>query len=251
MYAKTKTAAEIDAMREGGKLLATIFEGLRDQVHEGVNELDLDAWVAREIVKLGAEATYRTSEVGFPATVCISTNDKVQHSIPSNYVLKKGDVVNFDLVITYKGMKTDSGFTMLVDETPSGSKKRLLEYTERALYAGIEAIKGPTLTTDISAAIERVLQEGRLGIVRELVGHGIGHKMHEAPDIPNFIASGKGKLLQVGDTVAIEPISTLGRDEIYQDTDGWTLRTTDRSLSAQFEHTVLITETGAEILTTL
>lgn len=251
MYTRVKTVAEIEAMREGGKLLAKIFDGLRAQVHAGVNELELDAWVAREIKACGAEATYRTAEVGFPATVCISTNDKVQHSIPTDYVLQKGDVVNFDLVIAYKGMKTDSGFTMLVDEEPSGSKQRLLDYTERALYAGIEAIKGPTWTSDISAAIERVLQKGRLGIVRELVGHGIGHSMHEEPDIPNYLTSSKGKLLRVGDTIAIEPISTLGRDEIYEDTDGWTLRTRDGSLSAQFEHTVLITESGSEILTSL
>lgn len=246
-----KSAAEIDAMREGGKILATIFKDLKDQVHAGVNELELDRWVSQEIIAYGAQATYRTREVGFPATVCISTNDKVQHSIPVDYVLQQGDVINFDLVITYKGMKTDSGFTMLVDEVPSGDKKRLIEYTERALYAGIETIHGPTRTTDISAAIEKVLKEGQLGIVRELVGHGIGHRMHEDPDIPNYTSSSKGHLLQVGDTVAIEPITTLGNEAIYQDHDGWTLRTVDRSLSAQFEHTVLVTEDGYEILTQL
>lgn len=248
---KQKTQSEIQAMREGGKLLATIFAGLRQQVHAGVNELELDKWVAREIVALGATATYKTSEVGFPATVCISTNDKVQHSIPTDYELKKGDVVNFDLVITYKGMKTDSGFTMVVDEIPTGGKKRLIDYTERALYAGISAIKGPTYTGDISAAIEQVIQDGRLGIVKDLVGHGIGHHMHEAPDVPNYGSRGTGQLLRVGDTIAIEPITTLGRGDIFEDTDGWTLRTRDASLSAQFEHTVLVTDTGFEILTTL
>lgn len=246
-----KTDNEIQAMREGGRLLATIFEGVKKQVHAGLSELELDAWVAREIVALGAEATYKTSEVNFPATVCISTNDKVQHSIPTDYVLKKGDVINFDLVIAYKGMKTDSGFTMLVDEEPSGDKKRLLDYTERALYTGIDAIKGPVRTGDISAAIEAVLVEGRLGIVRELVGHGIGHSMHEAPDIPNYGMAGTGYLLAVGDTIALEPITTLGDERLITDADGWTLRTRDGSLSAQFEHTVLVTENGAEILTKL
>lgn len=251
MFGRVKTEAEIQAMRDGGKILATVFSGLKKQVHAGVNELELDAWVAKEIIALGAEATYRTSEVNFPATVCISTNDKVQHSIPSNYVLQKGDVVNFDLVITYKGMKTDSGFTMIVDEEASGDKKRLLEFTERALYAGIDMISGETRISDISAAIEEVLLQGKLGIVRELVGHGIGHSMHEAPDIPNYKMAGGGLLLRPGDTVALEPITTLGRGEITQDNDGWTLRTRDGSLSAQFEHTVLVTETGAEILTQL
>lgn len=248
---RVKTEQEIQAMREGGKLLATLFRDLRKQVGSGINELDLDKWVASEITALGAEPTYRTREVGFPATVCISTNDQVQHSIPSDYELMRGDVVNFDLVITYRGMKTDSGFTMVVDEVPTGDKKRLLDYTERALEAGIAAVNGETYTGDISAAVEKVLLAGKLGIVRELVGHGIGHGMHEAPDIPNYGRAGTGKLLKPGDTVAIEPISTLGGEAIRTLDDGWTLVTRDGSLSAQFEHTILVTETGAEILTKL
>ncbi len=246
-----KTDAEIDAMREGGKLLATLFDGVKKQVRAGVNELELDAWLAREIKACGAIATYKTREVNFPGVVCISTNDKVQHSIPTDYVLRRGDIVNFDMVITYRGMKTDSGFTMCVDETPTGDKKRLLDYTERALYAGIDRIKGPTRVGDIGAAIETVLREGRLGIVRELVGHGIGHEMHESPDIPNWGRPGTGAILHPGDTVAIEPISTLGSGAIMQDADGWTLRTRDGSWSAQFEHTILVGRDGAEILTQL
>ena len=249
--ARTKTAGEIEAMREGGKLLATIFDDLKKQVTAGISEKELDAWVEREIKSLGAIATYKTSEVNFPGVMCISTNDQVQHSVPTEYKLQRGDVVNFDMVITYKGMKTDSGFMMVIDEEPTGDKKRLLEYTERALAAGIEAIKGPTMIGDVSAAIEKVLREGRLGIVRELVGHGVGHLMHEAPDIPNFGLAGTGPLLRPGDTIAIEPISTLGGGAIVQDPDGWTLRTRDGSLSAQYEHTVLVTEDSAEILTQL
>lgn len=251
MSRRVKTAAEIQAMREGGAILATIFAGLKQQIHAGVSELELDDWVSKEIIAHGAEATYRTSEVNFPGTICISTNDQVVHSIPTDYVLQKGDVVGFDLVIAYKGMKTDSAFTVVVDEAPTGDTKRLLDYTERSLYAGIDAIKGPIRTGDISAAIEAVLREGKLGIVRELVGHGIGHSMHEGPDIPNYGSVGKGYLLEVGDTVALEPMTTLGREEIVTDRDGWTIRTRDGSLAAHFEHTILITETGAEILTTL
>lgn len=251
MFGRQKTVEEVQAMRDGGKILATIFDGLKKQIHAGVSELELDEWVSREIIAHGAEATYRTPEVGFPATICISTNDQIVHSIPTGYVLQKGDVVGFDLVITYKGMKTDSAFTVVVDEAPAGDKKQLLEYTERSLYAGIDAIKGPVRTGDISAAIEKVLREGRLGIVRELVGHGIGHSMHQAPDIPNYGTAGKGYLLELGDTVAIEPMTTLGAEGILTDKDGWTIRTRDGSLAAHFEHTVLITETGAEILTIL
>lgn len=251
MFGRVKTEDEITAMREGGKLLATIFEGLKKQVKAGVSELELDDWVTREIIALGAEATYKTPEVNFPASICISTNDQIVHSIPTAYELKKGDVVGFDLVITYKGMKTDSAFTFVVDEAPTGDKKRLIDYTERSLYAGIDAINGPVRTGDISAAIERVLHEGRLGIVRELVGHGIGHSMHQAPDIPNYGQAGKGYLLEVGDTIAIEPMTSLGGEAIITDRDGWTIRTRDGSLAAHFEHTVLITSNGAEILTTL
>ena len=251
MITGVKTPSELDAMREGGKLLATIFKRLRAQVVAGVSERDLDAWVEREIKALGAEATYKTSEVNFPGVICVSTNDAIVHSIPTDRVLKKGDVVGFDLVIGYKGMKTDSAFTMVVDEIPDGDKKRLLETTERSLYAGIDAIKGSTRVGDISHAIEQVLLGGRLGIVRELVGHGIGHQMHQAPDIPNYGHAGTGELLVPGDTIAIEPMAMLGGERIVQDEDGWTLRTSDGSLAAQFEHTILITENGAEILTQL
>lgn len=238
-------------MREGGKILATIFAGLKQQVRAGVTERELDDWVLREITAHGADATYRTPEVNFPASICISTNDQIVHSIPTDYALQKGDVVGFDLVITYGGMKTDSAFSMIVDEVPAGDKKRLLDYTERALYAGIDAIQGPVRTGDISSAIEYVLKEGKLGIVRELVGHGIGHSMHEAPDIPNYGTAGSGKLLEPGDTIAIEPMTTLGKEGIVTDADGWTIRTRDGSLAGHFEHTILVTEAGAEILTTL
>lgn len=247
----TKTPEQIEAMREGGKLLATIYEGLRKQVHAGVTELELDGWVAREIKALGAVATYKTPEVNFPNVICISTNDEIVHGIPTEYALETGDLVSFDLVITYKNMKTDSAFTMVVDEKPSGVKKHLLSVTERSLYAGIDAIKGPVRTGDIGAAVEAVLDAGKLGIIRELVGHGVGQEMHMAPDIPNYGRRGSGILLQPGDTIAIEPMATLGGERVKTDPDGWTIRTRDGSLSAHFEHTVLVTETGAEILTTL
>jgi len=251
MIQPTKTPQQIDAMREGGKLLATIYEGLRKQVGAGVTELELDAWVAREIKALGAIATYKTSEVNFPNVICISTNDEIVHGIPSEYALEKGDLVSFDLVITYKDMKTDAAFTMVVDEAPTGVKKHLLSATERSLYAGVDAIKGPVRTGDIGAAVEEVLAAAKLGIVRELVGHGVGQEMHMAPDVPNYGRKGSGVLLQPGDTIAIEPMATLGGERVKTDPDGWTIRTRDGSLSAHFEHTVLITETGAEILTTL
>lgn len=247
----SKTPAQIDAMREGGKLLAGIYDRLKNYVHAGMSEKQVDAWVSDEIKKVGAIATYKTSEVNFPGVICISTNDAIVHGIPTDYVFEEGDVVSFDLVITYKGMKTDAAFTMIIDEQPTGVKKHLINTTERSLYAGIDAIKGSVYTGDIGAAVEKVLNDGKLGIVRDLVGHGVGQEMHMPPEIPNYGRKGTGVLLRPGDTIAIEPMAMLGKERITTDADGWTIRTRDGSLAAHFEHTVLITETGAEILTQL
>lgn len=244
-----KTPEQIQAMREGGKILAQIFDDIRGYVRSGLTEHDIDKFVDTKIKEYGASATYKTSEVNFPGAICISTNEEIVHGVPSSYVLRKGDVVSFDLVITYKDMKTDSAFTMVVDEQPKGAVKHLLSATERSLYAGIDAIKGPVYTGDIGAAIERVLKDAKLGIVRELVGHGVGLKMHMPPDIPNYGRKGTGILLKPGDTIAIEPMATLGGEGIIELDDGWTYATRDDSLAAHFEHTILITESGAEIIT--
>jgi len=246
-----KTAEQLDAMRAGGKILATIFQEIREFVTAGMSEKDVDAFVEKRIAHYGATPTYREKSVGFPGVICISTNDEVVHGVPTDRILNKGDVVSFDMVIRYGGMCVDSGFTLVIDETPKGDKKRLLDYTERALYAGIDAIHGAVRVGDISAAVEAVLREGRLGIVRELVGHGIGKEMHMPPDIANYGQAGTGPLLRPGDTVAIEPITILGSEEIVQLEDGWTIASYDHSLSAYAEHTVLITDNGAEILTLL
>lgn len=251
MQSRIKTPAEIDAMREGGKILATIFDGLKKHVAVGMSELEADAWVDAEIKRLGASATYKTPEVDFPNAICISVNDAIVHGVPTDYRFEQGDIVSFDLVITYKGMKTDSAFTMVVGEDPTGAKKHLINFTERSLFAGIDAIKGPTYTGDIGYAVEQVLKGAKLGIIRDLVGHGVGHEMHQDPEVPNWGRKGSGVLLTPGDTIAIEPMATLGGEKIKTDSDGWTIRTRDGSLSAHFEHTVLVTNDGVEILTQL
>lgn len=246
-----KTESEIQAMRDGGKILARIFNELRNQAVAGVSEKELNDWVNNKIKSYGAEPTYLTEEVKFPGSICISTNDEIVHSIPTEYKLKNGDIVGFDLVITYKGMKVDSAFSMCVGGNPDAAAKHLLKTTEKSLYAGIDAIKGPVYTGDIGEAIEKVLVVGKLGIIRDLVGHGIGHNMHQAPEVPNYGMKGKGVLLNPGDTIAIEPMATLGGEKIKLDDDGWTIKTADGSLAAHFEHTVLILEDGVEILTQL
>lgn len=236
-------------MREAGRILAGIFADLKKQVQPGISGRQLNDWCAREITARGAKATYLDPDVNFPGVICISTNDAVVHGVPTDEPLAKGDVVGFDLVIDIGGMKADSAFSMVVGEEPSGAKKLLLNATERSLYAGIDAIRGAVKVGDIGAAVEEVLNKSKLGVIRNLVGHGIGRTMHEAPDVPNFGRRGSGVLVPVGNSIAIEPMATLGSWKVKQDPDGWTIRTRDGSLSAHFEHTVLITEDGAEIIT--
>lgn len=246
-----KTPEQLDIMRQGGKILAQIFQDIRGFVEVGVTENEINDFVGQKINEYGASPTYRTPEVGFPANICVCTNDEIVHSIPTDYEYRQGDVATFDLVITYKGMKVDSAFTMVVGEKPAGAKKLLLSATERALYAGIDSIYGATYTGTIGYAIEKVLKNAKLGIVKELVGHGIGLEMHMPPDVPNHGRPNTGVLLQPGDTVAIEPMATLGSAKIILGDDDWTYSTRDGSLAAQFEHTVLITEEKPEILTKL
>lgn len=249
MTQPSKTPEQIQAMREGGKILAQIFDELKQFVQVGTTGLEADAFVAKKIRDYGADATYRTNEVNFPGSVCISVNDEIVHGVPDERAFEAGDLVSFDLVISYKNMKTDSAFTMVVGEQPKGAVKNLLTQTERSLYAGIDAITGPVYTGDIGAAVEKVLAGARLGIIRDLVGHGVGLQMHMPPEIPNYGKRGRGVLLQPGETIAIEPMATLGGERIKTLDDGWTITTRDGSLSAHFEHTVLVTEGGAEILT--
>jgi methionyl aminopeptidase len=164
-----------------------------------------------------------------------------------------GDIVNFDFGVTYEGMVTDAGISVSIGGPEKADKagKRLLEGTERALYAGLDQVRDGARVGDISAAVEAVLRSYNLGIVRELVGHGVGHELHEDPEIPNYGRAGTGPVLKAGMTIAVEPITTLGDHRIFQTRDGWTLMTQDGSRSAQFEHTVLVTKDGYEILTQL
>lgn len=248
-----KSETEIAAMRESGRMLATVLAAMRQQAKPGMTPKDMSAIAQKELSKLGGEPAFKGvyGPPPFPDIICISVNQQVQHSIPSDVPFKAGDVVNFDFGVRYKGMITDGGISVCIGGDPSSDAKRLLDGTEKALEAGIAEVRDGCHVGDISAAIERVLTQYRLGIVRELVGHGVGYELHESPDIPNYGHAGRGPILKAGMTIAIEPITTLGRYEIEQLHDGWTLVTRDGSWSAQFEHTILVTKDGAEILTKL
>ena len=244
-----KTPEQIEAMREGGRILARIFADIKQFVQVGMTGIDVDTFVGAKITEYGAVATYHTNEVNFPGNICISVNDEIVHGVPTDVPFEKGDIVSFDLVIAYKNMKTDSAFTTVIGEEPKGAIKHLISATERSLYAGIDAIKGPVYTQEIGRAVEKVLRDAKLGIIRDLVGHGVGLEMHMAPEVPNYDTGSRGVLLKEGDTIAIEPMATLGGERIVSGDDGWTISTRDGSLAAHFEHTVLITKDGAEILT--
>ncbi|HEY5668054.1 MAG TPA: type I methionyl aminopeptidase [Candidatus Saccharimonadales bacterium] len=245
-----KTDVEIAAMRESGRMLATVLDVMRKEAKAGMTPKDMSAIAKKELASLGGEPAF-LGYYGYPDIICISVNNQVQHSIPNEIPFQDGDVVNFDFGVTYKGMITDSGITVCIGDKLTPDTKRLLTGTERALYDGLRAVKAGARIGDISATIERTLRKYKLGIVKELVGHGVGHELHEDPEIPNYGHAGKGPVLKTGMTIAIEPITTLGNPAIYQARDGWTLLTQDGSWAAQFEHTVLVTPTGCEILTTL
>ena len=243
-----RTDEEIDALRQSGRMLATVLELLRKECTAGKTPKDMSALASKELKRLGGEPAF-LGFYGYPDIICISVNDQVQHSIPNERPFEAGDVVNFDFGVKYKGMITDAGITVCVDGKTTPATSRLIKGTEKALQDGLKVVKHGCRVGDISAAIERTLRTNKLGIVRELVGHGVGRHLHEDPEIPNYGRAGTGPVLKAGMTVAIEPIATLGNPTIKEESDGWTLRTTDGSWSAQFEHTVLVTPNGCEILT--
>lgn len=237
-------------MRQGGQMLAKVLEKLKKETVAGLSPKDMANIAAKELKKLGGKPAFLGYQ-GYPDIICISVNSQVQHSIPTKIPLSNGDIVNYDFGVLYKGMITDGGITVCVGNKPSNQQKRLLKGTELALAKGLEVIRDGCRVGDISAAIEGVLRQHQLGIVRELVGHGVGYKLHEDPEIANYGVTGTGPVLRTGMTVAIEPIANLGGEKIRLDKDGWTLWTVDGSQSAQFEHTVVVTSDGCEILTAL
>ncbi len=249
---KTEDVQEkIQAMREGGKILGNLLRDLKEYVQPGMTEKEIDAWVRKEVEKRGAKVAYDELEEYFPGAICISTNDQLVHGAPSDYVLEEGDKVSFDMVIKYKGYFTDSAFTMLVGNMGRPAVKKMISVTESALWEGIEQVKPGAHLGDIGAAVEKVLRNGKLGVIENYVGHFIGKEMHMPPDVPNYGKKGHGYVLKEGDTLCIEPMSSLGspKNRIAQDGSGWTVVMTDGSVGCHCEHTILVTADGYEVLT--
>ncbi|MEK7190143.1 MAG: type I methionyl aminopeptidase [Patescibacteria group bacterium] len=251
-----KTPEEIEILREGGRHLAEVLYKLKEKIAPGISTKDLDIYAEKLIREMGdqpAFLNYRPEGATkpYPASLCVSVNDEVVHGIPNkNRILKEGDIVALDLGIKHKGLFTDMALTVPVGVVDAKSLK-LLQITERALFAGIDAARAGNTVGDISYSIESFIraQKHKYGIVEVLSGHGVGRAIHEDPYIPNFGKKGTGAKLMPGMVVALEPMLNLGTKKVTIDDDGYTFRTADGQNSAHFEHTILITEGKAEILT--
>lgn len=245
-----KMQEKITAMREGGKILGNLLKDLKNYVKPGMTGKEIDAWVREEIVKRGAEVAYDMLDENFPGAICISVNDELVHGAPKDEPLEKGDKVSFDLDIFYKGYFTDSAFTMLIGGEGSPAVKKMISVTESSMWEGIEQVKPGVHIGDISAAVEKVLTKGHLGITKNYVGHGIDLKMHDSPEVPNYGKKGHGYKLVEGDTICIEPMSCLGKPANYIDkSDNWSVKMRDGSIGCHCEHTILVTKDGYEVLT--
>ncbi len=242
-----KSKREIELLKEAGHIVYLTHQYLRPHIKAGIKTKELDRLAEEFIRSKGATPSFKGYE-GFPSTLCISINDEVVHGFPSDRVLQDGDIISIDIGACYKGYHGDSAWTYTVGEV-SDDAKYLLEHTEKALYEGIKQAKVGNRIGDISYAVEKYATEHNLGVVKELVGHGVGTSVHEAPDVPNYGTKGTGPKIRDGMVIAIEPMLTLGSPDIYIEDNDWTVKTVDSSLSAHFEHTIGVTNDGVIILT--
>ncbi len=244
-----KSPREIEQLKRSNAMVAEVFEKLRGMIAPGITTRELDQ-VAEEFILLkGARPAFKGYR-GFPATLCISINDEVVHGIPGQRRLKEGDIVSLDVGVNYIGYFGDAAITLPVGEVDPEAK-RLLEVTKKALYIGIEKAKAGNRLFDISYAIQSWVESHGFSVVRDFVGHGIGRELHEEPQIPNFGAPHQGPRLEKGMVFALEPMVNEGTHEVRVLSDGWTVVTADGKRSAHFEHTIAITDDGAEILSIL
>ena len=242
-----KSKHEIELMRQVGLMVSKTHKYLKQYLKPGITTKELDKLAEDYIRSMGGVPTCKGYE-GFPATLCTSVNDEVVHGIPSNRKLKNGDIITIDMVIGYHGYQGDAAWTYAIGDI-SEDKKNLMKYTKEALYEGVKEVKPGARIGDISNAVEKYATKHSLGIVKELVGHGIGTEMHEDPDVPNYGRPNTGPKLKEGMVICIEPMLNLGTADIYMEDDDWTIKTMDGKPAAHYEHTVLVTKDGYEILT--
>jgi methionyl aminopeptidase len=249
-----KTDSEIKIMREANRIIAIILSEIEDKIKPGVSTYELDRWAEERIVNLGAKPAFKGLISGnriFPATLCTSVNEEVVHGIPSKQkTVKEGDIISIDVGSLYKGYYGDGAYTYPVGKV-SEEARRLMDTCHKALYIGIEKAKNGNRVNDISVSIDRFVTPKGYGIVRDLTGHGIGKQLHEEPQILNYDDGQRGKKLKANMTLAIEPMINIGTYRVKTLSDTWTVVTEDGSLSAHYEHTIVVTPNGPEILTRL
>lgn len=244
-----KTDAQIEIMRKAGRIVAETLKTVGERMRPGITTAEIDRTAEDYIYSCGAIPAFKGYR-GFPATTCVSIDDEVVHGIPGNRELRDGQIVSIDLGSIVDGFYGDSAFTFAVGEI-SEEKRRLLEVTRKSLELGIARVKSGARLGEVSAAIQKHVEAEGFSVVRDLVGHGIGKNLHEDPQVPHFGPEDAGPVLKKGMVIAIEPMVNAGDFKINQKPDGWTIVTSDGSPSAHFEHTVAITDNGADILTRL
>ena len=242
-----KTPREIELMVVAGEIVGDTHKYLIPYLKPGITTKEIDSLARDYIISRGATPScYHYN--GYPANICISINEEVVHGIASKRKLKDGDIVTLDICVCYKGYHGDSAWSYAVGNV-SEEKQYLLEHTEKALYEGLSVIKEGARVGDIGYAVETYAKEHELGVVKELVGHGVGSSLHEAPDVPNYGKKGTGPVLKAGMVIAVEPMLNLGAADVYLLDDDWTVITADGCPSAHFEHTILVMKDGYTILT--
>ncbi|MEW5804709.1 MAG: type I methionyl aminopeptidase [bacterium] len=247
-----KSSDEIEKMRISGRIVAEVLEILKKMVQPGITTLELDKEAEEEIYRRGGEPTFKgykrfISDAPFPGCLCASINEEVVHGIPSNRKVENGDIISIDIGVRAEGFCSDSAITVAVGDI-SQESERLVRTTEESLYKGIEKAYPGNRLQDISSAVQQYIEERGFSVVRDFVGHGIGRSPHEDPQVPNFGKPGRGRRLEEGMVLAIEPMVTMGSYEVAVLHNGWTAVTVDGSLSAHFEHTVAITGSGPQII---
>ena len=242
-----KSDDEIELLRIAGKITGDTHNYLKQFIKPGITTGELDKLAYDYIISRGCTPSFKGYD-GFPGTICASVNDEVVHGIPGNRVLQEGDIITIDTGACYKGYHGDSAWTYPVGKI-SEKCENLLKWTEESLFEGLSVIKDGARVGDIGCAVSKCAKRHNLGVVRELVGHGVGSDVHEEPDVPNYGFAGTGPVLKEGMVIAVEPMLNLGTPKIYILDDDWTIITADGKPSAHFEHTVLVTKDGYEILT--